>query len=78
MALESRRGAFALAALKSRFPRATARIGLAARHARPLLRLYLATDYSQDLARAFRRERKPRRDTFGHAISPNLGLNTIN
>ena len=68
MALEvAERGAFALAALKAAF---TARHGGVSGLARVshdlLLRLYLDTEESQELGKAFGEKRKPDADKFGH------------
>ena len=68
MALEvAERGAFALASIKGAFNARHGGVSGLARVAHDLLlRPYLDTDESQELAAAFRAKRKPDPDKFGH------------
>jgi naphthoate synthase len=68
MALElSERGAFALASIKGAFNARHGGVGGLARMAHDLLlRPYLDTDESHELAESFRAKRKPDTDKFGH------------
>jgi naphthoate synthase len=68
MALElAERGSFALASVKAAFAARHGGVGGLARMAHDLLlRPYLETDESHELAEAFRAKRKPDPDKFGH------------